>query len=113
MVSEGVHRRGLPLERLVALTSANAAKIFGLYPRKGSLWPGADADVVILDLDREWTITPEQLRFRHRLSPFLGWRVRGWIDRVLVRGRTVARGGEIVGAPGHGRLLRRGGDADR
>lgn len=107
MVSEGVHRRGLPLERLVGLTSANAARIFGLYPRKGSLLPGADADVVIVDPDREWTITAERLRYRHRLSPFLGWRVKGWIDRVLVRGRTVVRDGEIVGGPGYGRLVRR------
>jgi allantoinase len=109
MVSEGVHRRGLSLERLVRLTSTNAAKIFGLYPRKGSLVPGADADMVILDLDREWTITEERLRYRHRLSPFLGWRVRGRVDRVLVRGRTVVRDGEVVGAPGYGRLVRRGG----
>jgi allantoinase len=105
LVSEGVHRRGLPLERLVQLTSANAARIFGLYPRKGSLLPGTDADVVILDPDREWTITAEWLRYRHRLSPFLGWRVRGWIDRVLIRGRTVVQDGEIVGTPGSGRLV--------
>ncbi len=108
MVSEGMHRRGLPLERLVGLTSANAARIFGLYPRKGSLLPGADADVVIVDPDREWTITADWLRYRHRLSPFLGWRVKGWVDRVLVRGRTVVRDGEIVGEPGYGRLIRRG-----
>ncbi len=108
MFSEGVRRRGLPLERLAALTSTNAAKIFGLYPRKGSLIPGADADVVILDPEREWTITAEWLRSRHRLSPFLGWRVTGWIERVLVRGRTVVRDGDLVGDPGYGTLLRRG-----
>jgi allantoinase len=108
MVSEGVHRRGMPLERLVALTSANAARIFGLYPRKGSLLPGADADIVIVDPDREWTITADRLRYRHRLSPFLGWRVKGWIEHVLVRGRTVVRDGELVGEPGRGRLIRRG-----
>ncbi|HEV2359561.1 MAG TPA: allantoinase AllB [bacterium] len=106
-VSEGVHRRGMPLERLVALTSANAARTFGLYPRKGSLLPGADADIVIVDPDREWTITADRLRYRHRLSPFLGWRVKGWVERVLVRGRTIVRDGEVVGEPGHGRLIRR------
>jgi len=105
MVSEGVHRRGLSWERLVSLTSANTARIFGLYPRKGSLLPGADADIVILDPDREWTVTAERLRYRHRFSPFMGWRIRGWIDRVLVRGRTVVEHGEIVGQPGYGRLL--------
>lgn len=106
MVSEGVHRRGLTLERLVALTATNPAKIFRLYPYKGTLLPGADADIAILDLDREWTITPESLHYHHRHTPFLGWNVKGWVDRVLVRGRTVVRNGEVVGAPGYGRLLR-------
>jgi allantoinase len=106
MVSEGVHRRGLSLERLVGLTAANPAKIFRLYPRKGTLLPGADADITILDLDREWTITPESLHYRHRQTPFLGWTVKGWIDRVLVRGRTVVQNGEIVETSGHGHLVR-------
>jgi allantoinase len=104
-VSEGVHRRGLSWERLAALTSSNAARLFGLYPQKGSLLPGADADVVILDPDREWTITAERLLYRHPQTPYLGWTVRGWVDRVLVRGRTVFLEGEIVGAPGYGRLI--------
>ncbi len=107
MVSEGVHRRGLSLERLVRLTSANAAKIFGLYPRKGSLLPGADADVVILDPQQEWTIASERLLYRHRLTPYVGWRVKGWVERVLVRGRTVVHDGEVVGAPGYGRFVTR------
>jgi len=105
MVSEGVHRRGLSLERLVSLTSTTAAKIFGLYPRKGALLPGADADVVILDPQREWTVTEERLCYRHRLTPYLGWKLKGWIDRVLVRGRTVVRDGEVIGEPGYGRLV--------
>ncbi len=106
-VSEGVHRRGLPLERLVSLTSTTAAKIFGLYPHKGTLLPGADADVVILDPQREWTISEERLFYRHRLTPYRGWRVTGWVDRVLVRGRTVIQNGEVVGTPGYGRLITR------
>jgi len=105
IVSEGIHKRGMALERLVALTSTNTARIFGLYPQKGSLWPGADADVVILDLRREWTIGESSLYYRHRITPYLGWNVRGWIDRVMVRGQTVVRDGEVVGRPGHGRLI--------
>jgi allantoinase len=107
IVSEGVHRRGLSLERFVALTSTHAARIFGLYPRKGSLLPGSDADVVILDLDREWTVAESSLLYRHHWSPYLGWKVRGWVDRVMVRGRTVAEDGEVVGAPGYGTLVLR------
>jgi allantoinase len=108
MVSEGVHRRGLSLERLVSLTSTNTAKIFGLFPRKGSLQPGADADIVVLDLEREWTITAEQLFYRHPQTPYLGGRVRGWIDHVLVRGHMIIRDGEVTGTPGYGRLITRG-----
>ena len=112
MISEGVRRRGLPLERLVALTSTNAARIFGLYPRKGSLLPGADADVVIVDPNREWTISADRLLYRHRLTPYLGWRITGWVDRVLVRGRTVVADGEVVASPGSGRLIRGPGYAE-
>ncbi len=105
IVSEGIHRRGLSLERFVELTSAHTARIFGLYPRKGSLLPGADADVVILDLDREWTVTESSLLYRHRMTPYLGWKIRGWIDRVMVRGRAVVADGEVVGKPGYGQLI--------
>jgi allantoinase len=112
LVSEGVHRRGLSLERLVSLTSTNAAKIFGLYPRKGSLLPGADADVVILDPRREWTVTTDWLRYRHRFTPWLGWRITGWVERVLVRGRPVVENGNIVGLYGHGQLVTRAESSD-
>jgi allantoinase len=108
MISEGVHRRGMPLERLAALTSANAAKIFGLSARKGAFLPGMDADITVVDLDREWTITADRLRYRHRTSPFVGRRVKGWVEHVLLRGRPVVRDGEVVGEPGYGRLIRRG-----
>ena len=112
MLWEGVRRRGLPLERLVALTSTNAARIFGLYPRKGGLMPGSDADVVVVDPNREWTISADQLLYRHRQTPYLGWRITGWVDRVLVRGRTVFADGEVVASPGYGRLIRGPGHAD-
>jgi allantoinase len=107
-VSEGVHGRGLSWDRLVSLTSTNAAKLFGLFPQKGSLLPGADADVVILDPVREWTVTADRLLYRHPQTPYLGWTVRGWVDRVLVRGRMVVEDGEVVGTPGYGRLITRG-----
>ena len=102
---EGVHRRGLALERLVGLVSTNAARAFGLFPRKGTLVPGADADVVIVDPSREWSISADRLFYRHPQTPYLGWRITGWVERVLVRGRTVYREGEILAPPGHGEFL--------
>jgi allantoinase len=109
---EGVRRRGLALERLAALVSTNAAKIFGLFPRKGTILPGADADLVVLDPDREWTITADWLRYRHPQTPYLGWRLTGWIERVLLRGRTVVRDGDVVGPVGYGVLVDRGHTSD-
>jgi len=106
MLWEGVRGRGLALERLVALVSTNAARIFGLFPRKGTLCPGADADVAIVDPNREWTLSADRLLYRHPQTPYLGWRITGWVERVLVRGRTVYREGEILTRPGHGEFLR-------
>lgn len=96
MLTEGVHRRGLSLDRFGELMSANPARIAGLWPRKGAIQVGADADLLIVAMDREWAVDRAWLCSRHRHSPFIGRRMKGWITRVLLRGRTVARDGEIV-----------------
>lgn len=105
LLSEGVHKRGLPLERFAALTATAAAKMFGLYPRKGSIRVGADADLAIADLDARWTISPEALLYKCPWSPNEGTEVTGKIVRTIVRGTTVFGDGEIVGEPGHGTFL--------
>ena len=107
MLTEGVQRRGLALNRLADLMSTTPAKIARLWPRKGEIRVGADADLLLVDLDREWQVEAGQLHSRHRHSPFVGWSMRGWIHRVLVRGRTVAVDGEVVGAP-EGAWLKQG-----
>jgi allantoinase len=106
LFSEGVRRRGLSLDRLAALVATNAARIFGLFPRKGAILPGADADLVVLDPNREWTVTADRLLYRHPQTPYLGWRITGWVERVLVRGTTVYLDGEVVAPAGHGMLVR-------
>ena len=105
LLTEGVHRRGLPLPSLVRLTSANPARRFGLYPRKGTLAVGADADVAIVDLEQEWTLDAGELKTRWPISPFVGRALRGRVDATIVRGRLVCRDGEIVAEPGHGRRV--------
>ena len=100
MLTEGVHGRGMSLEQLAALTSGNPAKIAGLWPRKGAVQVGADADLVLVDLDRRWRVEAGWLHSRHRHSPFLDRSMTGWISRVMLRGQTVAVDGQIVGAPG-------------
>ncbi len=107
MLTEGIHGRGLTWEQLVALTSTTPAKLFGLYPRKGAIRIGADADLTLVDPDREWTLSAHDLQTRSGISPYVGRRFRGAVVRTIVRGRTVYCDGEITGEPGYGRLVRR------
>jgi allantoinase len=103
---EGVVQRGLTLEALATLVAAAPARRFGLAPAKGALVAGADADVVLVDPAATWTVAREDLLDRHRLSPFAGRELRGRVVRTILRGRTVALDGRIVGAPS-GRVVRR------
>jgi allantoinase len=106
LLTEAVHARGLSLPRLVSLTAGVPARRLGLYPRKGALDPGSDADVTLVDLEREWHLRPEQLCTRWPLSPFLGRAFRGQVVRTLVRGTDVWRDGRHHVSPGYGQLVR-------
>jgi allantoinase len=107
LLSEGVKRRGLPLTSLVRMTSMNPARLYGLYPSKGHLWPGADADLVVVDLEREWTLSLDDLFSRHKQSPFDGMPFKGAVERTIVRGQTVYLDGKFLVKPGYGQLVRR------
>jgi allantoinase len=109
LLTEGVRRRGMPLPLLSRLTSTNPARQFGLYPQKGSLRPGADADLAIVDLEGTWHVRTADLVQRNQHSPFAGFTLHGTVERTLVRGVTVYDRGAFPAAPGHGRLLRRQG----
>jgi dihydroorotase-like cyclic amidohydrolase len=69
-------------------------------PRKGAVHAGADADLLVVDMAREWTIERDWLHSRHKHSPFIGRRMQGWIDHVVVRGRAVARDALVVAEGG-------------
>lgn len=105
--SEGVGKRGLPLERFVATTSSNAARIFGLHPRKGVIRAGADADIAIWDPRLTRTVRAEDDYSRSDYSPYEGWSVTGWPVTVMRRGEVVFDAGEITAAAGSGRLVER------
>lgn len=107
LLTEGVHKRGLSLPQLVRLTSANPARIFGLYPRKGSFLPGADADLVVVDLDAEWELSVDDLFYKHKHSAYVGSLFKGKVEQTLVRGKVVYENGRIAVDPGYGQLLRR------
>ena len=98
-----VHRGRLSLERLVSLCSANPAKVWDLYPRKGTLRVGSDADIVLVDMERSAKIDQEKLHSKQRISGWHGRVVKGLPVRTIVRGRTVMLSGDVVSQPGWGR----------
>jgi dihydropyrimidinase len=100
--SEGVGKRGFSLRRFVEVFATNPARITGLYPRKGVIAPGSDADLVIWDPDAERTIAIGDLHHDGDYSPWEGWEVRGWPATTILRGRVVVEGGELHGEPGDG-----------
>lgn len=107
LLTAGFHARGMDLTQLVRLTSSNPARLFGLYPQKGSIFPGSDADLVVVDLDREWKLTIDQLFYRNRHSAYVGRKFRGVVLRTFVRGNEVYRDGKILAKPGFGQLVKR------
>lgn len=107
MLSEGVNRRGLSLETLARMLSYNPARLFGLYPQKGAIQPGADADLVVVDLNKQWTLTADHLFYKNKFSAYVGSTFTGQVLRTLVRGKTVYQDGKIIAQPGYGQLLRR------
>jgi dihydropyrimidinase/dihydroorotase len=89
MLSEGVNKGRISIERLAQVASENPARIFGLYPKKGAILPGADADLVVVDLKRRAKITKEILHTVTPWSIYEGWDVTGWPVMTLVRGKIV------------------------
>lgn len=96
LLSEGFHKRGVPLQRIAQVASATPARIYGLAPRKGTLTIGADADLAIIDLDLEQVVTPELCLSAQDHTPFAGVSVRGWPVATLVRGAPMFRDGEAA-----------------
>ena len=106
MYSEGVAGRGLPLSWMARVLSENPARIFGLFPRKGAIRVGADADLSIWDPAAEWTILQRQHLSVAGYTPYEGWRVRGRPWMTLVRGHVVLNpDGELEQKPGFGEFL--------
>jgi dihydropyrimidinase len=107
LLSEGYHKRGLPLQRIAELTSLNPAMLYGLYPRKGTLNVGADADLVIVDLEAERTVHAADLLSFADYSLYEGWTLKGLPTQTLVGGRIVMEDGKVIGVPGGGRYVSR------
>lgn len=108
-----VHQRGISLSRFVELTATNPAKVFGLHPRKGAIRVGADADIMVFDASRCWTIRGADAHHRQKWTPYEGRPVTGRVTRTIRRGQTIFDGGahdvgRITAEAGTGRFLPRG-----
>ena len=102
--TEGVVKRGMSLDRFVDITSANAAKIFGIYPQKGAIAAGSDADITIIDPDFNKTLTMDDLNLAD-YSIWEGWHAQGWPETTILRGKVMVEKGKLLGSAGFGRLL--------
>ncbi len=100
-----VHQGKITLPKLVRCLSENPAKILGIFPRKGVLLPGSDADLVVVDLEKERTLGNDDLYTKVKWSPYAGWKVKGTPVLTMVRGKIVAENGKAVGKPGHGKYI--------
>ena len=100
-----VNRGRITLEQYVTWSSLAPAQVWGLYPRKGVLDVGSDADIVIVDLEREATIRADRFQSKSKITPFEGFRTKGQPVCTIVRGRVVMRDGALEGRPGWGRLV--------
>jgi dihydropyrimidinase len=103
----GVRTGKISLNRFVELTSTSPAKIFGLFPRKGTIAPGSDADIVVFDPNRKTTLAAKTLHMRVDYNPYEGREVIGVSDTVISRGSIVVDGGKFTGKAGSGAFLKR------
>jgi dihydropyrimidinase len=108
LMTSGVNAERISIEDLVRVGSTNTAKVFGLYPRKGALIPGADADIVIVDPDLEATVDDDFYHCLCEVSVYRGWKFKGLARTTIVRGRIMMEDRVTVGSPGWGCYLPRG-----
>lgn len=107
LYTHGVSTGRISLNRWVELTSTNPAKLFGCYPQKGTISPGADADIVVWDPNSSYTITADALHHNTDYTLYEGWEVKGRPSLVLSRGRVLVEGDQWKGEQGAGRFVKR------
>jgi dihydropyrimidinase len=106
MLSEGVNRKRISLERLSEICSYNPARIFKVYPKKGTIQCESDADLTIIDINKEKVVTPEDLQSSSDYTIYEGWKLRGWPIMTIIRGKPVMENGDVdIQAKGHGQFV--------
>jgi len=107
LMSHGVNKGRMTLQQLAEVTSLKAAKIFGMFPKKGILQKGSDADIVIVDTKKENKVTSQLLDGFSDYTVYEGWNLKGWPVKTLVRGEIVAEDFKIIGKQGYGEFIAR------
>lgn len=107
LLSEGINKGRINLQQLSNMTSLNTARIFGMYPQKGIIQKGSDADMILVDLKKEAQVSAQTIDGFSDYNVYEGWNLKGWPVKTIVRGSLVAEDFKIVGKPGHGKFLSR------
>lgn len=107
MFSEGAMKNRISINKLVEICSTNPAKLFGLYPQKGTLMPGSDADMVIIDPDKEVVLSHSMLHSNVDYTAYEGLKLKGYPVMTLSRGEVIAKYNEFIGQKGRGRFIKR------
>ena len=107
LLNDGVNQNKITLEQFVRFTSINAAQIFGMYPQKGVLKKGSDADITVIDLKKEKTVSSDLFGGFSDYVVYEGRHLKGWPVKTIVRGQTIADDFEVIGKLGHGKLVER------
>jgi dihydroorotase-like cyclic amidohydrolase len=105
MIGKGVNKGLISLQDLCRMLCERPGKIFHLYPRKGALQVGSDADVVIIDLKKETVISADMLHYKVGWTPYEGMKLKGYPILTMVRGEVIVSHGEIIGSPCYGKFI--------
>jgi len=100
ILSEGVNKKRISIQQVAKVMSANPAKRFGLYPKKGNLGVGGDADFTIVDLSVEKKVSASELHYKVGWTPYEGWVLKGWPKMTIVRGQVIMQDGQIIAEKG-------------
>lgn len=107
MLSEGYHKGRISLEQLARILCRNNAEVYGIYPKKGAIQIGSDADFALVDLEEEKVVDPDYMQSHANWGLYDGWKLKGWPVRTIVRGVTVMEDGKITAPESHGQYVAR------
>lgn len=107
LLGEGVNKGRLTLNELCRIGSYNPARVFGMYPRKGAILPGSDADLVIVDMELEKTVSYKTMHYLNDFNVYEGMTLKGWPVATIAKGNVIIENGEFTGQKGSGEFLRR------